>query len=81
MSKVWKIVAQGAPVSYLPIPKTSYEPKPFYSLFKKIDGRWFQVRCVAYAPEYAAKVWGEFIVRNPYNYSIRKAVINLNEAQ
>jgi len=68
-------------VSSLPIPMTSYEPKQRYSLFKKIDGRWYQVRTATWEAEMACKVWADFVAHNPISYSIRRASFVCDEAR
>lgn len=68
-------------VSSLPIPMVTYEPKQHYSLFKKVDNRWFQVRTATHTAEMACRVWAEFVAKNPISYSIRKASFVMNEAR
>lgn len=69
-------------VSSLPvIHGFGYVPKQRYSLFKKIDGRWFQVRTATHTAEMACKVWADFVAANPISYSIRKANFDCNEAR
>jgi hypothetical protein len=60
-------------VSSLPLPIHKYQPKPFFSLFKKVDGSWKQARTNVYSAEMACKVWGEIILKNPYSFTIRPA--------
>ena len=68
-------------ISSLPIPQQIYQGSPRFSLFKKIDNRWHQIRTVSYAPEMACHVWAEFVSLNPKLYSIRKASFDYNEAK
>lgn len=68
-------------VSYLPLNKSAYEPKGFYSLFKLVDGRWNQVRTNSYPIEGAVKVWGDIVCANPNSFSIRKAAFDYHEAR
>jgi hypothetical protein len=63
----------------LPLPKHKNENKIFYSLFKLVNGRWFQMRVISYPAEFAVKVWGDLVVHNPQTYSIRKAAFHYNE--
>lgn len=65
----------------LPIVMIGYQSKPVYSLFKKIDGKWYQVRTATHSAEMACRVWAEFVARNPISYSIRKASFVMNEAR
>lgn len=69
-------------VSSLPLPVlSSYEPKQHYSLFKKVDGRWFQIRTATHTAEMACRVWADFVAANPLSYSIRRAAFVLHEAR
>lgn len=67
-------------VSSLPILPIIYQDREFYSLFKKIDNRWFQVRVQSYPVMTAIKVWADFIT-DAKTYSIRKARFDYNEAR
>ncbi len=69
-------------ISSLPIPMMSTrEYKPRYSLFKRIDNHWFQVRVQTHTIECAYHVWIEFILNKPSEYSIRRASFDCNEAK
>lgn len=79
MHKTFRLPSKA--IASLPIPKTVYEPKPLYSLYKNIDGRWFQVRVNGYPIECAARIWGDFVVRNPTSFSIRRAQFDYNQCE
>lgn len=68
-------------VCSLPIVKSGYLGSPRYSLFKKVDGRWNQIRTVSYVPEMACRLWADFIALNPKVYSIRRASFDYNQAR
>lgn len=68
-------------VSSLPIIKSGYIGQPRYSLFKKVDGRWFQIRTTSYIAEMACRVWADFVALNPKIYSIRRSQFDYNEAR
>jgi len=52
--------------------KPEPEPVALFSLFKKTDSGWRQVRSESHREVLAVKVWGMHITTNPYLYSIRQ---------
>lgn len=78
---VYQVPARQNVQSSLPLIKSGYVGVPRYSLFKKVDGRWFQIRTTSYIAEMACRVWADFIASNPKVYSIRKASFDYNEAR
>jgi hypothetical protein len=79
MAKVWKVPSKQ--VSHLPLPKSTDTERKFYSLYQKIDGRWNRIRVEAFPADFAVKVWSSRVCSDPFNYSIRKANVELDEAR
>lgn len=79
MAKVWKVPSKQ--VSHLPLPKSITEKREFYSLYQRINGRWNRVRVEAFPADFAVKVWSSRVCSDPFNYSIRSAKVQLDEAR
>lgn len=82
MAKVWKVLRlPNTDYSFKPREPKPYEPKTFYSLFAKINGKYVQVSNAHYASmSLAAKVFAHRIAAD-MTLSIRECNIKPNSAE